>query len=453
MPMDLHFAFNLGIALSYYLIPLGLLGLVVNLWTEIAPFRATILKFALFICACATGHLLEAFQVEHRVVIATHGITFIISALVAVQMPAIAREAVRFVHRATTLHRELKASEARFQAFLDCPRLVAWIKDSDCTNIWGNRTMIERFGAQGIGVRDDEWLPAEVADVTLANDRRVLETGQPHEIIEPVPTSDGMLRVWLSYKFLLHIGDAPHVGGIAIEVTEREQLRQELERSNQELEQFAYAASHDLKTPLRGISGLVTILKRKLEDKLNEPEQMILGQIIKDCEYASELVDGILAYSRVGRVQAELTDVDVDELLTEVCDRLHVLFEESGAFIYWDDLPIVRGDRVQLGQVFENLVANAIKYRSEQIPQIVIQVEFTTTHWIFSVQDNGIGIESEYQGQLFTMFKRLHSRSEIEGTGIGLALVRKITRWHGGDAWVESRGIGQGSTFKFSIKR
>lgn len=232
------------------------------------------------------------------------------------------------------------------------------------------------------------------------------------------------------------------------------QVNEQLESANQELENFTYAASHDLKTPLRGISGLIAILRRKIDSKVTPEERSLLEQIIKDCEYAMRLVDDILVYSRVGRLQEQPKLVNVNQLLSEVVAHLNSEIIKTQASVRWSQMPHVWADPFQLIQVFENLIANALKYRSKkQLPLISISAETTPQEWVFSVQDNGIGIAPEDQGQLFTMFKRLHSQSEYEGTGIGLATVKKIAMRHGGTAWVDSEGPGCGSTFRFTIKR
>lgn len=449
----MHFVFNLGIAISYCLIPLCLFSVVIKGWRYLTPFfRATVIKFGGFILVCAIGHVLEAFRL-YSISQYWHGITFAVSVLVALQMPSISTYAIRFIKQTARLNQELKESEERFQAFLDCPRLVAWIKDADYKNIWGNRTMMERFGPHAIGVRDDEWLPAEVAHETLANDRLVLETGLPHEVVETVPTADGIKRFWLSYKFLLQLKQQRYIGGVAIEITERERLRREVETTNAELEQFAYAASHDLKTPIRGISGLLSVLADSLTTRLTQHERSILDQIQTDCQYATELVDGILTYSRIGRLQSRLGIVDIDEVLCRVCERLSGLLEPCRAILNWDEMPSVVADPTQMIQAFENLIENSIKYRGQQDPIINVGVNVTDQEWIFWVQDNGIGVPPEYQDHLFIMFRRLHSRAEIEGTGIGLATVRKIAQRHNGRAWLESQGAGYGATVYFSISR
>lgn len=453
--MDWHFIFNLGIAISYYMIPAGIMTLTVKVWREITPFfRYTLIKFGLFICACATGHLLDAYKADHILVNSTHGITFFVSAVVAAQMPGIAKQSVRFIREATALHRSLTESEARFHQFLNTSsRLGAWIKSSESINLWFNQTLINHYGLEGLNKRDDEWLPPAVASEVLANDQLVLESGQPYEVVEIVPTPSGEIRYWLSQKFLLRSQGQVFIAGIAVDITDRQKLTEALEASNQDLEQFAYAASHDLRTPVRGISGLLAILMRKLEGKLDNSTEMICQQIIKDCSYANDLIDGILEYSRAGQAQQQIEPIDVDEVLCNIVLRFREVLHECGGTVHWQRLPVVRGDKVQIGQAFENLIGNAIKYRSEKPPNIEIRVQPDLRCWVFAVIDNGIGIEPEYQDQLFTMFKRLHGRGQIEGTGIGLALIKKIAQRHGGDAWMESEGADCGSTFWFAIKK
>jgi len=448
--MPLHLVFNLGIAISYYLIPLALFSLVYQGWQEIpAFFRLVILQFALFILACATGHLLEAFEAQHGITTFMHGITFLISAAVALQMPIVAQRTIAFIRKSTAYRQKLQDSETRFQAFMNCPKLMAWIKDADLTIIYSNPPLIEQF-RDLVGTKDRDRNPS-LAETTERNDREVIRTGQPFEYLESVPSADGRMRQWLSYKFLMPHGGEVFIGGIAIEITERERLREALEKTNQELEQFTYAASHDLRTPIRGIMGLVSILERRLTSRLDEQEKVIVQQILKDGDYANNLVDGILSYSRLGRVQNKFAPVDVDLLLQSVVDRLNPLITEKNAAIEWAEMPTIKADATQIAQVFENLITNALKYCAASPPMVLIDLEKRSSHWVFSVQDNGIGIDPDYQDQLFVMFKRLHGRSEIEGTGIGLATVKKIAQRHGGDAWLFSRGLGYGSIFYFSV--
>lgn len=232
------------------------------------------------------------------------------------------------------------------------------------------------------------------------------------------------------------------------------QANEQLEATNKELEDLTYAASHDLKTPLRGISGLITILQRKIDAKISNSERDLLDKITQDCAYAMRLVDDILLFSQVGRLQEPPKLVNVNELVASVVGHLAPEIKQTQALVRWENLPNVWADEVQLTQIFENLISNALKYRSQKsLPIISISGETTPEEWVFSVRDNGIGIEPAEQRQLFTMFKRLHNQSEYQGTGIGLATVKKIAVRHGGTAWVESQGSGCGSTFLFTLRR
>jgi light-regulated signal transduction histidine kinase (bacteriophytochrome) len=231
-----------------------------------------------------------------------------------------------------------------------------------------------------------------------------------------------------------------------------ETLQNQVSALSEELELFTYAASHDLQTPLRGISGLLGILHRQLDGQLDERQQCLFAQIFNDCRYATDLINNILSYSRLGREPMQHESIDLWTLALEICDRHHATIEERKAVLTFSSLPEVWGDRHQIGRALENLIGNALKY-CKTTPLIVISGSESRTRWAIAVQDNGIGVDPELQGQLFTMFRRLHSRSEFDGTGVGLATVSKIAQNHGGNAWVESAGIGTGCTFHFTIKK
>lgn len=453
--MNLHQAFNLGIAITYFSIPAGLSRVVLQNW-RVAPLllRLILIAFALFIAACGTGHGLMAFYPHGEIVTASHGITLLVSAPVALAFPAIGERLRQLLLHNQRLASELDQQAALFHLFLDAhPKLFAWIKDERLAYTYCNQAMQQRFELKP-GCYDQDWLPPDVAAVLNANDRAVLETGKTYEGIEVVPDPDGTQRSSLVYKFMLQVGTARLVGGTATDITEQERLRAEVELAFRELEEFTYAASHDLKTPLRGISGLLTLLERKLNAKLDDSERAILIQVRRDCDYANELINGILAYSKVGQAQTRRVPVDVDELLTQVCDRFAARFTELSATIQWhsEALPLLSADKTQLQQVFENLIDNALKYRSDAPPVIDIGLQHQRGEWIFAVTDNGLGVDPAFKDRLFVMFSRLHSRAEIEGTGIGLASVRKIAQRHGGNAWLESAGVGCGSTVYFSLR-
>jgi signal transduction histidine kinase/CHASE3 domain sensor protein len=224
----------------------------------------------------------------------------------------------------------------------------------------------------------------------------------------------------------------------------------ELARSNAELEQFAYVASHDLQEPLRAVVSYLQLLERRYKGNLDERADKYIGYAVDGARRMQTLINDLLTYSRAGRRHEQYVEVDLEALLTRVMKSLEVGIEESGASVTHDPLPTIVADPVGLGQLLQNLVGNAIKFRSEQPPTIHVSARRQERAWLVSVRDNGIGIAPEYQERIFVLFQRLHGRDEYAGTGIGLAICKKIVERHGGMLWVESTP-GGGSTFLFTI--
>ena len=229
-----------------------------------------------------------------------------------------------------------------------------------------------------------------------------------------------------------------------------EQAVTELRRSNQELEQFAYVASHDLQEPLRKIASFCNLLESRYAEQLDEKANVYLHYIVDGAMRMQALVNDLLLYSRVTTRGKEFAPVDLNNALQEALANLDVAVTESSARVTHDPLPTVNGDTAQLGRLFQNLVGNAIKYRGEAPPQVHISAANESGEWVFSVRDNGIGIAPEYAERIFVIFQRLHTREEYGGTGIGLSVCKKIVERHGGRIWVESQE-GCGATFYFSL--
>jgi len=224
----------------------------------------------------------------------------------------------------------------------------------------------------------------------------------------------------------------------------------ELERSNSDLEQFATIASHDLQEPLRTISSYCQLLEKQFEGKLEPETQDCLNYVVDAAKRMQLMIKSLLTYSSAKRERKAMGNIDCSQLLSEILDSVRAAIQESGALVSFDRLPKVTGERARLSQVFQNLISNAIKFRDGTRPIIRVSAKETDGYWTFCVADNGIGIDPQHFGKLFGVFQRLHTREEYPGTGIGLALCKKIIENHGGRMWVESE-LGKGARFYFTL--
>ena len=252
--------------------------------------------------------------------------------------------------------------------------------------------------------------------------------------------------------------------GLILDVTERrqaeaeraeqarkiEEAAKELERSNKELEQFAYVASHDLQEPLRMVASYCQMLAKRYKGKLDSDADDFINFAVDGAKRMQNLINDLLAYSRAGQKRREFTPTNCNSIVEETCQSLKTAIDESGATVDVALLPTVMADPVQLGQVFQNLIGNALKFRGDHAPTVRVKVERRADDWLFSIADNGIGMAPEHLERIFLIFQRLHNQSQYPGTGIGLAVVKKIIERHGGRIWVESTP-GSGSTFFFTL--
>ncbi|MGB9201235.1 ATP-binding protein [Methanobacterium sp.] len=227
---------------------------------------------------------------------------------------------------------------------------------------------------------------------------------------------------------------------------------EELTRSNSELEHFAYIASHDLREPLRMITSFLQLLERRYDNQLDQDAHEYIGFAVDGAKRLDRMITDLLEYSQVTSNDRKFTPVNLEQILKDTLINLKVTIEENNAVITHDKLPIIKGDRKSLIQLFQNLISNSIKYRREETPRIHISVKDEQTKYCFSLEDNGIGIAPDYLKRIFTIFKRLHGIDEYEGSGIGLAIVQKIIYQHSGKIWVESVE-GKGSKFFFTIPK
>jgi light-regulated signal transduction histidine kinase (bacteriophytochrome) len=226
-------------------------------------------------------------------------------------------------------------------------------------------------------------------------------------------------------------------------------LNEELLRSNTDLQQFAYVASHDLQEPLRMVSSFTQLLQRRFQDKLGDDGNEYIRYAVEGSKRMYTLLNGLLTFSRIQTRGKEFEQVDMNKILGKVKDNLSLVIEETKADIKVSELPVIFADESQMIQLTQNLIENSLKFRNG-IPKITISVKTENKEHVFSVNDKGIGIEPQYFERIFRIFQRLHRIEEYEGTGIGLAICRRIVERHGGQIWVES-SLGKGSTFYFTI--
>lgn len=228
----------------------------------------------------------------------------------------------------------------------------------------------------------------------------------------------------------------------------------DLARSNADLEQFAYVASHDLQEPLRKVSSFCQLLERRYAAQLDERANEYIHYAVDGAKRMQDLINDLLSFSRVGRTTEGFEPVDLAAVVADVLDVLAPAVEEAGATVQVGDLPVVDGDHRLLAATFQNLIANALKFRGEDPPRIDVATSLRRDpagdEWVVSVSDNGIGIEPQYADQIFVIFKRLHSKTEYDGTGIGLALAKKIVEFHGGRIWLDDHP-GPGATFRLAL--
>jgi light-regulated signal transduction histidine kinase (bacteriophytochrome) len=224
-----------------------------------------------------------------------------------------------------------------------------------------------------------------------------------------------------------------------------------LKRSNDELEQFAYVAAHDLQEPLRMVASYTQLLAKRYKGRLDSDADEFINFAVDGAHRMQLLITDLLAYCRVGTTGKDLHETSSSAAVEQATSNLQEAIEESGGVVTHDSLPVVIADGVQLVQLFQNLIANAIKYRSAEIPRVhVSATKNGGKEWTFAVRDNGLGIDPKYFDKIFVMFKRLHGRDEFSGTGIGLTVCKKIVERHGGRIWVESVPE-KGSTFFFAL--
>ncbi|MFP4272428.1 MAG: PAS domain S-box protein [Halothiobacillaceae bacterium] len=360
---------------------------------------------------------------------------------------------------------ELEASESRFRQFAQVIDLVFWIRTAD--NMEYISPAYEAVWGRSLASLYEH--PDSFVEAIVAEDRgRVIDAmqrendgGERFDETYRIHKPDGTVRWIHAHSFPLPGGDRPRFTGIAADITEQvkasqalEAATEELRRSNAELEQFAYVASHDLRQPLRMVGSYVQLLERRLGDGLDSDTVQMMGFITDGARRMDQMLQSLLEYSRVGRMGEPMVELDTRQVLDEALHFLGPEIERHGAEVNVSgDWPKVRASRNELLRLFQNLVNNAVKYHEpDRTPRVVIEADApSATEWRCCVQDDGIGIDPAQRDRLFQMFQRLQTRSRYEGFGVGLAVARKIVEHHGGRIWVESEGLGQGSRFCFML--
>ena len=345
-------------------------------------------------------------------------------------------------------------AQAHYLTILESADDAIFIKDTEGRYVIVNSVFSRRVGMSVqdlVGKTPLDVYPEEVGAKIRADDLEALAGDKMVENEDQFDTPGGQ-KIFLARKVPVRDSGGKVVGllGISRDITERKRLEEALQARTQDLEQFAYVASHDLQEPLRMVSSFVQLLARRYEGKLDSDADEFIQFAVDGATRMETLINHLLEYSRVGTEGKSPESCDCEQVVTQVETDLTPAIKESSAAVTRDRLPSVMADRTQLAQLFQNLIGNAIKFRGDQQPRIHISGTRSNGDWLFTVGDNGIGIDSQHTERIFEIFERLHSRRKYSGTGIGLAICKKIVERHGGRIWVESEK-GTGARFRFTI--
>ncbi len=355
----------------------------------------------------------------------------------------------------------LQESEQRLRLFIEYAPAALAMFDREMRYLQASRRWRADYGLGGrdlTGLCHYEVFP-EVSERWKEVHRRGLAGEVLRSESDRFERADGSVQ-WIKWEIRPWYEIGGRIGGIVIfaeDITERKRAEEELSRkaedlarSNQDLEQFAYVASHDLQEPLRMVSAYTQLLEERYRGQLDASADQYIGYAVEGATRMQALIQDLLAFSRVGRRGKERQTVDCRGVIAEAAQNLKAAIGEAGAVLSYGQLPMVFADRSQMVQLFQNLISNAIKFRGERSPAISVSAEQRLNGWVFAVADNGIGMAGQHCERIFEIFHRLHSRAEYPGNGIGLSICKKIVAQHGGRIWAESE-VGKGSTFKFVL--
>jgi PAS domain S-box-containing protein len=349
---------------------------------------------------------------------------------------------------------QLTESEERFRRIVEISPLPLVLSSlASGRVVYANARASEAFGVSEDAVTGeatrDHWDKPEQRDAMLAE---LAAHGQVLNLETRLKRANGERFTALLSAATITLGGEEMILVCVLDISERKRLEEELGRSNRDLEQFSYAVSHDLQEPLRMVSSYLALLERRYAPKLDEDAHEFIGYAVDGAQRMSRMITDLLEYSRVHRKGREFGMVALDTVLGDALANLTTAIENAGAEVIAEPLPTIIGDASQLMRVFQNLIGNALKYRRPDVaPRITVCAAQDGPEWVISVTDNGIGIDPAMTGRLFQVFQRLHPRGVFEGTGVGLALCRRILERHHGRVWVESEGDGKGSVFRFTL--
>lgn len=362
--------------------------------------------------------------------------------------------------------RELAENRGRLAGIVDSAMDAIVSVDAQQRIVLFNATAERVFGcpaAEAIGQPLDRFIPPRYRSAHAAHVARFAEGGGSSRAMGQLGSlvalrADGEEFPIEASISQVEVGDETILTAIVRDITERaraeatlRQTAEELVRSNQDLEQFAYVASHDLQEPLRMVSGFLQLLSRRYKSQLDEKADQYIDYAVDGAARMSTLIQDLLAYSRVNTRGEPFRPTAAQQALDVATRNLAAILEESKAKITHDRLPMVRVDSAQLIQLFQNLVGNALKYRAaDRVPEVHVAARRDGGSWVFSVRDNGIGFEQQYSDKIFLIFQRLHVRGKYPGTGIGLAICKRIVERHGGRIWAIAEP-DKGATFSFTL--
>jgi signal transduction histidine kinase len=290
-------------------------------------------------------------------------------------------------------------------------------------------------------------LAAQVRSVARGNYHQVIKTTGPTELAVLANDVDSMRRQIASD--LAEVEEARRT--IEAAKVALEQQAAELTRSNRDLEQFAYVASHDLQEPLRKVASFCQLLQRRYQGQLDDRADQYIAFAVNGAQRMQRLINDLLTFSRIGRSSAGFTDVDLDRVVADAAAQLDAVVDSAGAEVTWADLPVVQGEEGLLSNLFANLIGNSVKFRRPEAPcQVHVSARQVGDLWEISCVDNGIGIEREFAEKVFVIFQRLHPRDAYPGTGIGLAVAKKIVEYHGGTIWIDET-VTSGAAIRFTL--